>query len=327
MALGLQRDLNKFQFERTVDWRVSFPELTEDIKLMGKPTSALADTAEKMLYRGGKNKAPYIFATGCSFIPGMITTRTAAQNGYVDSGISFQNLSITLYTDASMIIENLLQIWCASSFLENGCMPVFPEGENYSKAKKDFIQKYQIINPVQKVVVERITPFRLGKALVSLIYDVPGVSAASNLPIVGGAFGVVEDFLDRNKISDNEIQEEYTFNAYLASEPHFNGNADDQFRSVQLSLNVTGFERKRALTEGKESEIAAAQNRVASLTETLVETKATADWARKLNSAISTEHMTTFLDGVAAETQKQLEEASSVFNTIVEGAKDRRKGR
>lgn len=250
LQIGLQRALNRFQFERTVDWRVSFPELPLDLKGMGGKAESVGKQMEDILFEGTETEGHHwVYATQCSFIPGMVTTQaTNSIQGYYDSKLSFPNPSVTLYLDANMVIEQALQIWCASSFLANGCMPLIPKGT--SRADRNSIcREYQIANPVQKIRVERIRPFRISKAFASLIYDVPGSSSE----ILGKIPGVsqAQDWLNRNRVSTSNVMEWYDFYAYLAGEPKFSGNEQASFRTATLTFNVVEFERKFPMTRGE----------------------------------------------------------------------------
>jgi len=238
MGVGLQDKLNKFQFERTVDWRIRFETLDFEIKAMGIDNPAAARIAEKLgtiLYDG------YLFAQSCEFTPGMVTYKQDQQIGYYNSSLSFPSLQFTLYLDAHMVIEQALQIWCMSGYMADGTMPI--------NLNAEAICKYQVVNPVQRIRVQRISPFKVKRAFLGLLYDVPGQGAIGGMGSTGSS---VADALDRNKIRYNEsVLEWYTFDAYLQAEPKYSGTSDSTgFRTASLICNVAGFERGHPLTVG-----------------------------------------------------------------------------
>jgi hypothetical protein len=235
MGVGLQDKLNKFQFERTVDWRVKFPSLFREMRAMGGQAAKIANllTGPDLSHNGGILYDGYLFAQSCEFTPGMVTYKQDQQAGYYNSNLSFPDLKMTLYTDAGMLIEQALQIWCMSGFMTDGTMPV-----NLDSAS---IAKYKIVNPVQEIEVQRIAPFNVTRAFLGLLYDAPGQGAMSMID------------LDRNKIKYNDtVRQWYSFKAYLQAEPKFSGTAESAgFRTAALICNVVGFERGNPLTVGQ----------------------------------------------------------------------------
>jgi len=92
MGVGLQDKLNKFQFERTVDWRIKFVKLFDEMIQMGGVAMGIGERLKNdVLYDG------YLFAQSCEFTPGMVTYKQDQQVGYYNSSLSFPSLQFTLF--------------------------------------------------------------------------------------------------------------------------------------------------------------------------------------------------------------------------------------
>jgi hypothetical protein len=236
MGVGLQDKLNQFQFERTVDWRVKFVSLFDEMKAMGGSAEAIANAlTDRVLYNN------YLFAQNCEFVPGMVTYQKDQVPGYYTSSLSYPPLKMTLYLDADMLIEQALQVWCMSGYMADGTMPI------NMNIKDGSITKYQVINPIQEIEVQRIRPFNVTRSFLGLLYDMPGQNMLNKIPGVGSA---VADALDRNKVRyADAVLQWYSFKAYLQAEPKFSGTAESNgFRTAALICNVVGFERGNPLT-------------------------------------------------------------------------------
>lgn len=106
MGLSLQTHLNRFQFERTVDWRIEIPGLKQ--------------------YSRYESNFPYryLFAKSVTLSTSVIeVVEDQYVAGVYNSKMVVPSLSMTVYTDGRGILEDTFFWWHKATFTENGFMP------------------------------------------------------------------------------------------------------------------------------------------------------------------------------------------------------------
>jgi len=135
MALGFQKTLNRFQFERTVDWRVRFPDLS------------VIDPSLATDFPDG-----YFFAKSVAIPTSLIEIEDDKQLvGFYQSRLVQPTLKIELYTDGNGRIETALRVWNRAAFTNEGYMPS-PTGNTSDSYPGQALQR---------VIVARINPVNL----------------------------------------------------------------------------------------------------------------------------------------------------------------------
>jgi hypothetical protein len=216
MALGLQTALNNFQFERTVDWRLSFRNVFDNI--------AIADSVLGMQLKT-QYFNDWVFAQSGNFGVGSTQLSDDEEvSNYASSHLIYPNVSAVLYTDSNMWLEDALAIWVTSARLPDGRMPVNLKKEDMIDLKTKYGRP--IINPVQTIAVQRINPINTTKALTGLLYDIPFVDAK------------------RNDINESDILYRYEYDVYLLGEDSYSAtNTTQGLRTVRLNWKVVGFRK------------------------------------------------------------------------------------
>lgn len=143
MPLGLQHALNRFQFERTVDWRVRFPNLIELI-----PNSVLKEDFSKYGF----------FAKSVTLPSSLVEVDNDPQLvGFFQSKLVQPTLTIDLFTDGEGLIESALRIWNRAAFSNEGYMP-----QASIRGDKSYAAK-----AVQEIHVDRINPVNMDEVKAS----------------------------------------------------------------------------------------------------------------------------------------------------------------
>jgi len=211
MAVGIQGNLNKFKFERNVDWRISFPDLFNLGKL---------EQADGIM---GLN---WCFAKSVAFPVSLIDVDSDVLTGFYKSIIVSPVVTTEIYVDSEGMIENALRLWNLAAFTDDGFMPPPrvespPEGSSLT----DFA--------VQRIIISKINPISETKAMEVLRKKAAMRSAGS------------EDSAE-NEEEFNSIHaiETYTFWGYLAKVPDYSGDSSARIRTLLLTFKVTNVGRE-----------------------------------------------------------------------------------
>jgi hypothetical protein len=205
--IGLQRHLNNFQFERTIDWRISFPNLS------------LLDESLKnsLLIDGG-----WCLAKSVNLPVSLIDVEADDLIGFYRSKIIVPTLTTEIYVDSEGIIENALRLWNLASFTIDGFMPTYVSPKMDGQSQMSDLA-------VQEIIVNRINPINETKAVAMLRKDATNIEKA-----------------EKEEFGASSAIEEYKFRGYLAKIPDYAGSSSASIRTLTLDIKIIHIERTKA---------------------------------------------------------------------------------
>jgi hypothetical protein len=264
MAISLRKALNRHHFERTIDWRIDFSHLFNQINILTsiEPRTTAPDAtgvgiqSNNVEGKGGLfDLYPdgYVFASDCNLDTSLIQVVPSQVPGYYDSKLVYPTFSMSLYTDKDMRLEKALALWGASAYRPDGLMPVnigktIYENHGSVGTRVEQMIRAHGINPVQEVIIDRIDPVQPSVALRSLIYDIPFTRFEQNRNVVGdrnpSLASAVAEQTGFTPLTSLAIQAKYHFLVYLTTEPKYQGNnSSNDLRIVRLNFSTVGFSR------------------------------------------------------------------------------------